>query len=336
MEKPIMIPIGNEVELRIKPITQSGEPISPLTLSNVVVRMTSAHVTTEYPHTIDPEYVVVTLPASQKQGEYDVHLDANVSGRRVAMHKKALFNRCLFDPDQAVAMATYTTEWVVVSATTSEIDALREALNVAIADALEAEAEARAKAEEYAEALSHLDGIAQEATSQDIKNALGKYGDVYDDHTLHGIVGQFGDVAADKTLFGAVDLARSEATEAKVAAASADLAAQDAKAESVKMTNIFQGWFANVWTPFRQLVEQRLSSIITTLGNVAKKSDLPTDYARQGEVAKTLDDIKVDIPEDIARQGEYDGILNQIKDAVTLTAADADADWLNVEPIIPE
>lgn len=52
---------------------------------------------------------------------------------------------------------------------------------------------------------------------------------------------------------------------------------------------------------------------------------IPTDYARQGAVAKTLDDIKVEIPSDIAREHEYDERIAEIKAATeSLTALDSD------------
>lgn len=79
---------------------------------------------------------------------------------------------------------------------------------------------------------------------------------------------------------------------------------------------MFKAWVENVWTAFTIAIQQKAADIYQAIGeqttwmvtNLIRREEIdgyiPKDYARQGEVAKTLDDIKVEIPEDLARKGD--------------------------------
>ena len=151
-----------------------------------VTRLTDVRVTlggVEYAPTIETYGVRIDVPATLARGTYDGLLTADYDGNAirgayescvqiVAWNAQSNAQQYIFGSPVATK-AAYVLGYMPTDA---EVEELKQQLREQIAAAEQAEAEALAEKERYAEALEHLDDIAQESTLMqgvsDIRNDI--------------------------------------------------------------------------------------------------------------------------------------------------------------------
>ena len=151
-----------------------------------VTRLTDVHVTlggVEYAPTIETSGVRIDVPATLARGTYDGLLTADYDGNAI----RGAYESCVqivewnaqSNAQQYILGSPVATNAAYVLGhmpTDAEVDALKQELREQIAAAEQAEAKALAEKERYAEAIEHLDDIAQESTLtqgvSDIRNDI--------------------------------------------------------------------------------------------------------------------------------------------------------------------
>lgn len=278
----IRIPEGNAFSLKIPAIlqTETGKVnINTAACTDVVVTFGQNSRLTTYAHTTQDQYFLVNFPATLEKGDYDLHVNGKYGGVKFALHYiKGVAILPGYDSanahDLVAGQPVVMPEQILVGSIMTDAQ-----LNTLKATYQAKIQELAAAIAEYEAKVAEIEGVAKETNATSNKNAI-----------LQAI--------SDKVV--PTDYAKASdllplATEANATSNKNTITQAIAAALAV-----FTQWVAGAWTTFTAAA--------------ARKTDIPSDYAKAGAVAKDLDDIQVDLST-VAKQGTDPN--------VTLTSVDA-------------
>ena len=172
-EFALVLPLKRRTYVSDRPI---DEDIDCTALTNVVLKIGD----TTYAVTLDFDGVKTIVPATLKKGVYDIVLTATYKGSEI---RAAYFEAIVIvawneqsDAEQYIAGSPIVLGAAFIiggTLTDAELEELKAEFRQATADARQAQADAEAAKAEYDRKAEQLDGVAKEATSQEILQAVG-------------------------------------------------------------------------------------------------------------------------------------------------------------------
>lgn len=187
----VLIPLKVRTFESCKPI---DEDIYPLHLTNVVFKFGGV----EYTPVVDERGVSAVLPATLVRGSYDIVVTAEYGGTPIRAAYESAVTIVAWN-SQSDAQEYLPGSPIVLNAayiiggalTDAELEQLKQSLRDQIIATEQAEAAAIAAKEEYDRKAEQLDNVAQQTTSLEILEAVGRI-DVLDDYAdqLWSIVGR--------------------------------------------------------------------------------------------------------------------------------------------------
>lgn len=168
----IKIQKGNDCELWLKPrmLDACGKPgkvIPAEELTDVQVRFTVKGEDFFPELRIQDGFVCAKINDGLPCGEYDVCLTAKWAGRDIRDNRQELI--AIVEYGDGINYALYKQDFVVIGSTPADIDELRARMLNKIDEAENAKEQADTERAEYIRKQEELDGVAQEATCQKVK-----------------------------------------------------------------------------------------------------------------------------------------------------------------------
>lgn len=308
-QETIKIQQGNKTQLCLRPVLPDGTPIPDTTALDMVhaVYTINGHDEEMRIKEVSESHIVIALPETLPIAVYDVKVYGVIGDdeRPWSDNRKALFEIVKYGT--GISYERYYTDLVIIGLPDQYVEQLRKEWERKIAEAEAAKETALEKAHEYEDALMHLDDIARKG---DIPTDYARQSDIPTDYARQS------DIPTDY--------------------------ARQSDLEEILHEKSFLAWVENGWGEFVQWVRDNVSALAEKVAehasfvkenmatktdlptDYARQSDIPTDYAKQGEVAKTLDDIKVEIPADLARVSDVESAVALLEDRIGIVGGEGE------------
>lgn len=167
----IKVQRGNDFEIHMKPVMLNGAIISASELSEITVKVIDKEGNEFAPDfEVRDKILAVKFNDSMELGLYDTIVHAKWQGNDIEDARKALIE--IVEWTTGIQFTTYKQELVLVGSTNADMDALRRQYEQAIAEAAAAKADAEQTKEIYQEKMAQLEGIAREASIDQVKATL--------------------------------------------------------------------------------------------------------------------------------------------------------------------
>lgn len=361
-QETIKIQLLNDTQLSIRPVLPDGKtvvPVDDITNLRVSWGVNGHEVDPMYEPTITKQdgYLVIPISSTLPLGVYDVHIQGTIDGREVSDNRHAMFE--LVKYGNGIAYEKYYTEMVIIGLPDSYVQQLREELERKIA-------EYEAAIEELQEKILSIGGIGTPDDGEEIASIFGRLklilteiGDNYysegsmslaemvDDIRKRIIAGpitpeQWAQIAKEATLDEIkeaishihVDIPTDYAKEATLGHFNKGLIVTIATSEYIEDDHDYVGTFRhNSRTYYKWALQSDPTSFIYTM---VRNPQQGTAYYGLEEATDTMvqwGNLVNVYTESVAHLIQSQASkLDTIIANTSLTAAQADEDWQNIQP----